>query len=381
MNMGIEIEYWVIDEDGFLATAEELTNISEDVEPEFVDPLIEVTTPPCESVAELRGQLTSTLAELLDVASARNRRLVPTGTPLVSNPEEFSVDAKDSTQIQRQLLGSRFQFAKGCAGTHLHFEQAADDASVVRQLDVLTALDPAFALAASASHYRGHYVRSCARPHLYRKRCYSRHPAQGQLWGYVDDVAEWKHRLEESYTAFRQAALARGISRERFERAFDPETAVWNPVRLREEFSTVEWRSPDATLPSEVLRLAEDTSRLIEDATAPATTVSVGAAGRHGPDRINVPPFERLEYLVGKAVDEGAAAPEVMEYLRKFDVEPGESRPLTARIDARDRLSERRARRIRCRCAAELERDVRRLDGRTTLAAPKETARLAPLQE
>jgi len=93
-------------------TAEELTDISEGVEPEFVDPLIGVTTPPCESIAELREQLTSTLTVLLDVASARNRPLVPTGSRSCRT-RKFGIDTKDSTQIQRRLLGSRFQLRKG----------------------------------------------------------------------------------------------------------------------------------------------------------------------------------------------------------------------------------------------------------------------------
>jgi hypothetical protein len=60
MKVGVEAEYWVVDETGALCDGRELLDAHEHVEPEFISSLIEIKTPPVEtesssvSVAEAR---------------------------------------------------------------------------------------------------------------------------------------------------------------------------------------------------------------------------------------------------------------------------------------------------------------------------------------
>ncbi|MFM9598074.1 hypothetical protein ACKI1O_53420, partial [Streptomyces scabiei] len=53
IRRSIEVEYWVVDDRGRLAEPGELVAASPGAEREFVRPLLEVKTTPCETTAEL----------------------------------------------------------------------------------------------------------------------------------------------------------------------------------------------------------------------------------------------------------------------------------------------------------------------------------------
>lgn len=350
MKTSLEVEYWVIDEDGSLASPGTLADRSEHVEREFVEPLFEIKTTPCETQEELREELIDRLRETIDAARARGKRLVPLATPLDAGPIEYLPGER--TDIQRRVVGEAFEHSKRCAGTHVHFDREAP----ADQLNVLTALDPAFALLTSSPYYRGERIAACARPMCYRSRCYGGDPEFGQLWEYVESEAEWTARVEECFARFKRLAIERGVPVEQVEERFRPEDATWTPVRLREEFSTVEWRSPDATLPSEILRMAADTKAVVERAAE--TPVSVGGEGRVTDDAIELPPFETLRDHVDEAMRNGTTAPSVADYLERMGLDPSDYRPIGPRIDGRDALTRREARALRLAYADRLEADV-----------------------
>ena len=240
MKTSLEVEYWVVDDDGDLVPPGPLLDLSDQIDPEFVEPMLEIKTTPCSSTAELREEFLALVGQVVDAARERNKRLVPLATPLHASPAEIPYREKEGTDLQCRTVGPAFHDARVCAGTHLHFEQS----NVADQLNALTAIDPAFALVNSSSHYRGERILECARPFLYRRSCYETCPAQGQLWPYVDSVDEWEQRLEDAYDGFRERALERGVDPDAFDEEFAPYDAVWTPVRLRQAMPTVEWRSP-----------------------------------------------------------------------------------------------------------------------------------------
>lgn len=350
MKTAIEVEYWVVDEDGALTDPGSLTDSAPYVDPEFVEPMLEIKTSPCETMGDLRAELTDRLRRVVRAAAREDVRLVPLGTPIATSRGGIALRESDRTDLQRRLIGPTFDDARVCAGTHVHFEQT----SVADQLNVLTALDPAFALANTSSFYRGERLVECARPYLYRKSCYARHPEQGQLWSYVEDAAEWEARLESAYGDLRDRARQRGIDDEAFEATFDAFDAVWTPVKLRKKFPTVEWRSPDAARPSRVLELTADVRSIVEDAVDRGTTV---AEPGEPVDGIRLPPFETVERVVDRAMNRGAADPTVTDYLRGFGIETDGYDDPASRVRA-DRVSRRRARTIRLAAADRLEADL-----------------------
>ncbi|MFC4436259.1 MULTISPECIES: glutamate-cysteine ligase family protein [Natrialbaceae] len=356
MKTSLEVEYWVIDDDGDLVPPETLLDVSKQIDPEFVEPMLEIKTTPCSSTTELREEFLGRIRTVVDAARERDKRLVPLATPLHASPAEIPYREKRGTDLQRRIVGPTFDDARVCAGTHVHFEQS----NVVDQLNTLTALDPAFALVNSSSHYRGERIHDCARPYLYRRSCYGACPEQGQLWPYVDSVAEWEARLEDAYNGFRERALEYGVDPDAFDDEFDPYDAVWTPVRLRKAMPTVEWRSPDTALPSQVLQLAETVRSIVTHADARGTTIdgtdaSTGATGGEMP----LPAFETVEEVTDTVIHDGLEDSGVQRYLQELGFSPSAYDPLAARMPD-SRLTKARAKNLRLEAARRLEADLER---------------------
>lgn len=354
MQKSIEVEYWVIDRDGALATPGALAEGSEYVEEEFVGPLLELKTPPCETYADLRSTFVDQLDTVLSRADELDKLLVPLGTPINGEPIERWPGERG--RIQERVLGPNFAYAKYCAGTHLHFEKR----NVTDQLNVLAALDPALALLNSSPYFRGERVANGARAYLYRKKCYAQYPNLGQLWDYVETVAEWERHLEQRFEEFREAAVDAGVDGESVDANFTPDDVVWTPVRLRDAMPTVEWRSPDAALPSQVLRLAEEVDTVMEQLHHANVRVE-GATGEVTSDEIVLPEFDTVADYADEAIHDGLESGDVAAYLERMGFDVRGYDPITRRIDGRDHVHRNEARELRLRYGTLLRRDVEAL--------------------
>ena len=353
MQKSLEVEYWVIDENGDLTAPGPLVDVSENVEGEFVDPLFELKTPPAETCAELRDAFLDELDSVLERAAQLGKRLVPLGTPI--DGEAIDVRPGERARIQEDVLGPNFEYAKHCAGTHFHFEKR----NVVDQLNVLIALDPALALVNSSPYFRGEQIADGARAYLYRKKCYERFPGHGQLWEYADTVAQWERRLHRRFEEFKEAALDAGVLEDDVDANFSPDDVVWTPVRLRDSMPTVEWRSPDSALPSQTLRLVEAFDAIME--RLHHTNVRVdGETGGLSDDAITIPEFEAVRDLSEAAMVDGVDSPDVADYLGRMGFDVGSYDPISGSMqdDWPDRVGPDAAREIRLRYADRLERDV-----------------------
>lgn len=354
MQKSIEVEYWVIDRNGALTTPGALTEVSEYVEEEFVEPLFELKTPPCETYAELRSTFVDQLDEVLSKADELDKLLVPLGTPI--NSESIERWSGERARIQRRVLGTNFDYAKYCAGTHLHFEKR----NVTDQLNVLIGLDPALALLSSSPYFKGDRIANGARAYIYRKKCYEHFPEHGQLWDYAETVAEWERRLDRLFEEFKQAAIGMGVDGDRVDAHFSPDDVVWTPIRLRNAMPTVEWRAPDGALPSQILRLAEEVGTVME--RLHHTNVRVeGATGEMTGDGIVLPEFETVADYVDEAIHDGLESGDVAAYLERmgFDVQGYD--PITRQIDGREHVDVNEARELRLEYANLLRQDVESL--------------------
>ena len=354
LRRSIEVEYWVTDTEGRLTEPGELADL-EGAEREFVEPMVEIKTTPCESNAELREELLGRIRAVVRRAEEIDKRLVPLSTPLNHSTVE-QLDS-DRTRIQQEAIGSDFQYVRHCAGTHIHFEQ--QPGRTLEQYNTLVALDPALALVNSAQHFRGEGIAASARSKLYRRLAYRRLDNQGQLWPYLDSLAAWDRRLETCYAAFSDLALEAGVDRDRIEASFDPESAVWTPVQLRAKFNTVEWRSPDTALPSDILRLAETMADIVDKLRTAEVRID-GETGHVGDDEIVLPEFEAVTDYVDKAVESGLSAPGVEAYLDRMGFDVAAYEPRCQAFDIGSRISEPEARSHRLDHAAALREDVGR---------------------
>lgn len=357
IKTGIELELWVTDRDGELADGRAITEAHPRIEGEFVPCLLEVKTHPHETEQGLREDLHALLRTAIDAAADHDRRLVPLGTPLT----EAKMDATGRRgELFEAIYGDGVLAAKNCAGSHIHFETT----DVCRQLNLLTALDPALALVSSSPYYRGERSQTCSRAVAYRSDCGTECQQFCQLLDYVDSVAEWEDRTDRLYAAFRDLARRRDVPDAAVREHFRADDAVLNPVRLQQTQPTVEWRAPDSTLPSHVVSLAVDVGSLV--AQTESKPLEYGTPGVTD-SSIDVPAFERLQELSRRGMERGSQAPAVRNYLEAMGFDVEKYAPLSRMIDGRSVLSERGGCRARLAQSVRLERDLSSLrDGHTS---------------
>lgn len=367
MQLSLELEYWTVDNTGALAPAKPVLDRIDDLDAESADPMLEVVTDPCNDVPELRKEVTDRLQEVIDVAREENRRLVPLSTPLNADP--ISTSDGPRTQIQRQVLGECFANATYCAGTHLHVDQI--DGAETDQLNLLTALDPAFALVASSSHYQGDHVASCARSHIYRRQCYGNHPELGRLWPYVESTGDWDKRVTTTFDRFRRQALSTGVDPTTFDEHFTPEDSMWTPIRLREKFGTIEWRAPDVTLPRQIFQLVTDIRNALD--VVVDRGLEIGGEGEVTATTVRVPEFDQLRQYVRTAMDSGLGAPAVEQYLERMGFDCGDYRPIAREFEHIPSISRSDAKRLRLRYADRLEWEVKALTTERSSTRPTVT--------
>jgi hypothetical protein len=355
IRRSIEVEYWVVDDEGRLTDPGRLIHAGPGVEREFVAPMIEIKTSPCETTRELRNELLSRIRAVLRCAEDVNKKLVPLATSL--NRDSIRELPSERTRIQNCVFGSSFQYVRHCAGTHIHFEQQPGQA--IDQLNTLIALDPALALLNSARHFRGRPLATGARSELYRRRAYDGFPFQGRLWSYVSDRDEWDRRLNDCYEDFRTRALENDVTHASFDDCFDPdlpECAAWTPVKLRDTFGTVEWRSPDTTLPSEVLRLADTMASLMDRVRNTTVRIGEGPGGINDTEMI-LPSFDTVATHIDLAIKDGLTSERVCSYLKRMGVDVNAYTPVVDTFDT-EPISKPETRRLRLEHAERLRTDV-----------------------
>lgn len=355
MLRSVEVEYWVIDDEGRLTEPGDLTDASAGAEREFVEPLLEIKTSPCETAAELRDELLGRVGRVLRRAEDVDKGLVPLATPVCA--DDIRQIPCERTRVQEKAIGNNFEYVRHCAGTHIHVEQ--EPGHVMDQLNTLTALDPALALVNSSPYFRGRRTATGARSKIYRWLAYEGLPRQGRLWSYSDDTEDWKRCLEEGYDTFLEAAKESGVDTETVEKNFTPESAVWTPVKLRETFSTVEWRSPDNAVPSQALRLADDVVSVVEKAVECGVRIE-GGKGRLTDGEVVLPEYEFLKRYVEEAILEGTSSEDLRSYLERMGFGTEEYKPVTEEVDSGGSVTKEEARRLRKEHADLLRTDVQR---------------------
>lgn len=354
MKKGLELEFWVIDEDGYLTTAEDIIDDNDDlVVQEFVEPLLEIKTDPYADDAAIKEATKERLEAVLASAESADKQLVPLGTPLVQ--EDMNLIESKRGIIQHDVLGENVKYAMNVAGTHIHYDQT----NLTRQLRLLTALDPVIAALHSSPFHGGKNIAAGARTEIYRYRCYEDLPKHGQLWSYPDSREEWETRVQKRHEEFKELALEEGYDEETFEKHFSPSESVWIPIRVRDSFGTVEWRAPDISLPSQIFPFLEQINALVEHVKE--TPVAIGDGPSVETDQITVPSFETVEEHVRKAIVHGLEHEDVRSYCEDFGLKTARFEPLTHELQSHVQLTHDKGRMLRMRYADRLEQDIDQL--------------------
>jgi len=291
-RIGLEQEFFLVETSGLPSVrADEFLGVCREATgkhgsgpacfaPEFVKGLVEVSTPPVWSLAELEREYLMNLRLALGAARSLGLRLYPLGT----YPLSFEPAPRDDLdyRVQVSTVGpERFVHAGRCAGTHLHLELAegtVDPASGISAgaperaraealglHNLATALDPALILLTrSCPFYEGRSTGLSPRTVHYRgaavfgwEGVYTRLPWAGALLPYADDVEQLVRQQFDRYEAWLAAMDRAGVERRYFaEAGGDILRPAWNPVRLNRQ-GTVELRGMDSNYPDITLTAAE----------------------------------------------------------------------------------------------------------------------------
>jgi len=353
-RIGLEQEFFLVEESGLpsVRADEFLEECGKETErhgsrpscfaPDFVKGLVEVSTPPARSLADLEREYLNNLRLALRAARPLGLRLYPLGAyPLPFEPAMH--DGLDYEMQVRVVGPERFMHAGRCAGTHLHLELAdgaVDPASGISAgapesaraealalHNLATALDPALVfLTRSCPFYEGRMTGLSPRTVHYRGAAafgwdgvYTRLPQVDGLLIYAQTVEHLIRQQFYRYEAWLGAMDRAGVERRLFSEAgravLKP---AWNPVRLNRQ-GTVELRGMDSNYPAVTLTAAElvvaAANRVRREGLSVTPDDEVRAFELDG-DVLRVPGFEYLIHaLLRRAVAGEADDPEISEYL------------------------------------------------------------------
>ncbi|MBA3701661.1 MAG: glutamate--cysteine ligase [Rubrobacteraceae bacterium] len=351
---GLEQEFFLVENSGrpseraddFLERCREATGEESSgpscFAPEFVLGLVEVNTPPVNTLYDLEREYAQNLRLALRTARSLGLRLYPLGTyPL---PLEPALRAGLDYRVQVGTVGpERFMDAGRCAGTHLHLEvqagtvdegagisataSAAAREEVSNIYNLATALDPALvALTRSCPYFEGRKTGLAVRTVHYRgsaifgwEGVYKDLPQVGALLPYAEDAEHLIRQQFDRYKAWLSAMDQASVQRRHFaEAGGDLLRPAWNPVRLNRQ-GTLELRGMDSNYPEVTLaaaamvlgaadRIRRDALEVLPDGGARAFEVTG--------DVLRVPGFGRLGgELLHAAVTGGASDETVAAYL------------------------------------------------------------------
>jgi carboxylate-amine ligase len=228
-TIGVEEEFLLVDAttgalrpDGpaLLPAAQE--RLGEDVEPELHPSQLEIMTPVCESLGDIRGGLTRLRSELAATVADRGVRLAATGThPFSDWTEDPDINP------QYELVENQYQHIAReqiICGAHVHIGIEDPELAIAVVNGVGPWLSPVVALAANSPFWSGHDTGYAS----YRTELWRRWPMAGTPAPFADR-AEYEAVVE---ALFRSGSI-------------DDHARIYWDVRPSAKFPTVEFRVAD----------------------------------------------------------------------------------------------------------------------------------------
>jgi carboxylate-amine ligase len=122
-TVGVEEEFLVVDETGHMSDQGAdlaAADVDEgDLQRELVSCQVEVTTPVCADAAQIRDRLTELRGQVVANAHAKGLRLVPSGTPVLDQPDHPEITRKSRYRRIAEWYGDLAPTSNTC-GCHVH---------------------------------------------------------------------------------------------------------------------------------------------------------------------------------------------------------------------------------------------------------------------
>lgn len=365
-RLGLEQEFFVVDLQGessdradeLIATCRQLASKaglnSDQFCAEWVKNLLEIATPPAESVEQLARDYLQAIEIALAAATQLDLQLYPLSVYPLHLIPRMRDEANYHLQV-RTVGHDAFLNAGKCAGTHLHLEAPAgvidpqvgvalgssqqDRDSLVNMYNLATSLDPVvIALSRACPFYEGRSTGLAHRTARYRgsrafgwEGVYTELPAVGGLTPYADSPEHLVALQFARHYAWLEAMDAAEVERELYcESGATLLDSSWSPVRLNGH-GTVEMRNMDSNYPLVVLALVQllvNTAERVQHEGLRVIPAEGQLTFQVQEGCLLVPDFQSLSHhLLFEAVSEGIAHQDIRQLTQSvFDFAKGHHR-------------------------------------------------------
>ena len=274
IGLSLTVEYWVVDETGGVADPDLIAGLpgADATESPYS---VAIETPPCRTCRELQRLLVDQLSTTVRLAHKRGCRLLAVGI----RPDLLAAGDVDWDRVSRSAT----------AGTRIVFEP--NPASVVDCYNVVLALDPAFVFVNTTSLRCGRQQYACGRPAL--------------------------SACERQLAAYRTVDSNGTVAGRADSRADDE---GWQPVRLVNGDSKIEWHSPDPATPTLLADFIADITTILREAAHYRISVNSFGNGFHG-NRLVLPSVEWRAIYTDEAIKKGPSSVLLSAYLERLGFE------------------------------------------------------------
>lgn len=232
-TLGVEEEYQIVDAGTRELTARgaevlplaELT-LSDDVQPELQSSMIEIATPVCETLADVRRELNRARRGVIDAARQKGSRIAAAGTHPFSAWSEQRITPKERYQKIAADFGT-IAHETVIFGCHVHVGLERREVALDVMNRVRSRLSPLLALAANSPYWLGEDTKYAS----FRTEVWSRWPMSGPPLAFDSDA---------DYDRLVKSLIETGI--------IEDETKLYWDLRPSGRFPTLEFRVADVCM-------------------------------------------------------------------------------------------------------------------------------------
>ncbi len=311
--VGIELEFMIIDYDGNPVNKQEnLLGKGTGVVEEVNLSQIELSSHHHSSITDLKNDLLDRLNGFLDECKKSGFRLTPV-MDFVRNKNAEIKSTNTIISLRRIMGGDVDDLLKTVKnGFHMHIDRGEHDDEVVKQINLLIATDPFFALLNANPYYEGkHDLIRDHRVDIYRNKFISGHLAPFfKLPHYLSEQEKPDCMPASLYNKWISMLAGNKLPSD----GFSKYTTSWAPLRLREK--TIEDRKCSSNNLELVIAMAAFNQALMSFSREPFN-IMIGTYNGGNfvkVNTVNLPGRDFIDALIKEALHTGIASSDILSY-------------------------------------------------------------------
>ncbi|MBT6774449.1 hypothetical protein HOA91_03695 [Candidatus Woesearchaeota archaeon] len=328
-NIGAEIEYNLIDSEGYLVNNAPQILADSRNDGSFVkegtNSQIEIVSDPADTVEELGQNIRGKIILLEDICKSYGSVPIPASEFGAGKGElrGMSDPLKNRGPIYLDLFGKEsFEELRAYSGIHLHISQTPGKQT--EQYNLLHALDLlSYALTSSSPiSYQGINSINCHRVNSFRNNVFKDHPLQGQLQPYINSTNELDKRNQLMWQQWLNVLTKKNnVTAEGYVNLFKPENTGYAPIRKRDNIGptgTFEVRSFDTNsldITLAVFALYKGIHDKAMNNNCPIEIATPDNTYNFAEDKIILPNYQTLLQFENEGIQNGLKSDLVRDYI------------------------------------------------------------------